>query len=64
MGRKRGRPKDEDSKKYRLEIRLSREELGALEFIQRKTGKSKSEILRELAKEKRDSLVRELMNGY
>jgi hypothetical protein len=44
-----GRKKSEDSKKYEVKIRLNQEDLGTIEFIQRHTGKSKSQIYRDLA---------------
>lgn len=44
-----GRKKSEDSKKYEVKIRLNQEDLGTIEFIQRHTGKSKSQIYIDLA---------------
>lgn len=47
MGRKRGRPKKDFSKKYVVTIRLSELDLNRLAFIKDYTGKEKSEIIRE-----------------
>ena len=44
-----GRKKSDDSKKYEIKIRLNQEDLGTIEFIQAHTGKSKSQIYRDLA---------------
>lgn len=51
------RKKNDDSKTYRIEIRLNQEDLGTIEFIQRRTGKSKSQIYRDLAAQERDRLI-------
>lgn len=51
------RKKNDDSKTYRIEIRLNQEDLGTIEFIQRHTGKSKSQIYRDLAAQERDRLI-------
>lgn len=47
MGRKRGRPKKDFSKKYVVTIRLSELDLNRLAFIKDYTGKEKSEFIRE-----------------
>lgn len=52
-----GRKKNDTSKTYRIEIRLNQEDLGTIEFIQRHTGKSKSQIYRDLAAQERDRLI-------
>lgn len=52
-----GRKKNDASKTYRIEIRLNQEDLGTIEFIQRHTGKSKSQIYRDLAAQERDRLI-------
>lgn len=52
-----GRKKNDDSKTYRVELRLNQEDLGTIEFIQRRTGKSKSQIYRDLAAQERDRLI-------
>lgn len=52
-----GRKKNDTSKTYRIEIRLNQEDLGTIEFIQRHTGKSKSQIYRDLAAQERNILI-------
>ena len=52
-----GRKKNDTSKTYRIEIRLNQEDLGTIEFIQRHTGKSKSQIYRDLAAQERNRLI-------
>lgn len=52
-----GRKKNDASKTYRIEIRLNQEDLGTIEFIQGHTGKSKSQIYRDLAAQERDRLI-------
>ena len=52
-----GRKKSDDSKKYEIKIRLNQEDLGTIEFIQVHTGKSKSQIYRDLAAQERDRLI-------
>ena len=49
--------KNDASKTYRIEIRLNQEDLGTIEFIQRHTGRSKSQIYRDLAAQERDRLI-------
>nr|DAE42458.1 MAG TPA: NikA, BACTERIAL CONJUGATION, RELAXASE, DNA [Caudoviricetes sp.] len=49
--------RNDGSKTYRMEIRLNQEDLGTIEFIQRRTGKSKSQIYRDLAAQERDRLI-------
>lgn len=52
-----GQKKNDASKTYLIEIRLNQEDLGTIEFIQRHTGKSKSQIYRDLAAQERDRLI-------
>lgn len=47
MGKKKGRPVKENSKKERCFIRLSEDDIKMLNFVAATTGKSKSEIFRD-----------------
>ena len=44
--KKRGRPKTEDAKDYGYRLRMSGEDIAKLEYIHKKTGESKADILR------------------
>lgn len=47
MIKKRGRPPEEKSRNRSCKIRMSEEEMTILDDISRKTGKNRSDILRE-----------------
>lgn len=64
MGKKRGRPVEQDKRTHRINVRLSDEDVYTLEFIQRKTGKSKSEIIRNCFLNERARLSEELFNRF
>lgn len=64
MGKKRGRPVEQDKRTHRINVRLSDEDVYTLEFIQRKTGKSKSEIIRSCFLKERARLSEELFKRF
>lgn len=47
MSKKKGRPKKEISKDYRLNVRLSIGDASTLKYISEQTGKNVSEIVRD-----------------
>ena len=47
MGRKRGRPKKEDSKKYNYRLRLTKDEYERLDDLSKKTGETKIDLVLE-----------------
>lgn len=47
MGKKRGRPKKEDGKKYNYRLRLTKEEYERLDNLSKKTGETKIDLLLE-----------------
>lgn len=59
MSPKPGRPYEDISRKGRLEIRTSEQDLEMLEFCVKKTGKTKAEIIREGIKKMHDELEQE-----
>ena len=48
MSKKKGRPKKDISKEYRLNVRLSIGDASTLKYISEQTGKNVSEIVREM----------------